>query len=170
MPDAVTDEGLFTRNIKLDQTSSELDTYPGCQRFIENILFVSETASYIRLDDSELAPVHSCRLSQNTADDMRYLSRCDHDRSVSLSVCIADKILYVTVLHRLCLIPALYLGKTRFFDRFLDTSHMDLCVGENVVRIILMQLRSSFLHGFLRVKDKRQFFILHALLQDAERL
>ena len=79
--DNVRQKIILIANMKLDdievgynKASSELHAYPCTKGFIKDVLLVSESASYVRLDYSELAPVHSGRLTDNAACDMRDLS------------------------------------------------------------------------------------------------
>ena len=165
MPYAVADEGLLTRNVEFHQTSAELNAYPRAQRLIENVLLVSESSAYIRLDYPELAPVHSESLSYDTPCDVRDLSGRYHYCSVALAVRVAYEVLDVAVLHRLSFIPALALDKSGLLDRFFNASHVYLGVSEYIVRELLMQKRRAFLHGLLRVEHERKFLVFDGLFK-----
>ena len=101
---------------------------------------------------------------------MRDLCGAYNHGPVALAVGIADEVLYVAVLHRLGLVPALALGESRLLDRFFYASHVYLGMCENVIREFLVQKRSSFFHCLLSVEHERKFFVFDGLFENGERL
>ena len=76
----------------------------------------------------------------------------------------------MAVLHRLSLIPALTLYESRFLDSFLYASHVYLGVSEYVVRVFLVEQRSTLFHGFLSIEYERQFLVYYTLFKYAQSL
>ena len=70
----------------------------GIQRFIENVLLISETSADIRLDDTYIAPRDSQCLADDTADDMRDLCGSHYYDPALFHVSIGNWILDMTVL------------------------------------------------------------------------
>jgi hypothetical protein len=101
---------------------------------------------------------------------MRDLSRGDDYSPAAFTVCIADKVFDVAVLHRLGLVPALYSGETRLLYCLFDVSGVDLCMSQDIVREFLVQLRSPVLNGLLGIEHERKFLVLYALFENPQRL
>ena len=161
-------KGVLPGNIQLHQMSSHLHTEPCTERLIEDILLIAESAADIRLDNPDLPPADAQRLADHTADNMRDLSRGNHRNAFSLHLRIADEVLDMAVLHGRRLIPAFHPGQSLFLNRFLIIPLSDGRMLQNIVRVLLMDLGRSVLHGFLYIQNKRILFILH--LDRADRL
>ena len=161
MTRAIAIKCFFTGKIQFYQMASDLQAKPGAQWFIKNILFVSKTAADIRFNDMNLSPIHSKCLTDSPTNNMRNLcGRYDCKPSV-FHFCCADKIFNMTVLDYGCIVPAFYLDKTVFFYRFFIIALIALCVLQNIIRIVLMDLRCPVLHSFLYIQDKWIFFIFN---------
>ena len=71
MARAGTHKGLFPRNGQLYAPSPDHRTKVGIQRFVQDILLVTEAAADIRLDNPYLSPVDTERLSAYAAANMK---------------------------------------------------------------------------------------------------
>ena len=161
-------ECLLPGNIHFDRSSAYHRSQISTERFVEDVLLISESTANVRLDDTDFPPRYPQRLADNTPADMRDLRRRNNHDPPLLHIGIADGILYVTVLHSRSLIPSLYLCKSGFLYGVLIIAVPDRRVFQDIIGIFLVYLRGIVLHRLMYVKDKRQFLILH--FQCPERL
>ena len=140
-------KGLLSWYIKFNKMSVKLHGQPCTKWLIQNILLISETTADVRLDDTDLTPFNSKCLTDNSTHDMRNLSGTYNLDAVSFHLSVADEVLNMTVLNSWCAVPAFYFDQSRFFDCFFVVTFTDRCVFENIVRIILMKLRSILFHS-----------------------
>ena len=98
MSDSCRYEGLLPGSVQLHCPSAHLSAEVGAQRFIEDILLISEPAAYVRLYDSYLPPGDPERLPHDPPADMRELGgRHDYDPPL-LHIGVTDRILNMAVL------------------------------------------------------------------------
>lgn len=91
-------ESFFSADIQFDWSAANLRGQKGIQRFIENVLLISETSADIRLDDTYIASRDSQCLADDTADDMRDLCGSHYYDPALFHVSIGNWILDMTVL------------------------------------------------------------------------
>src|SRR5699024_10991563 len=108
-------ECLLPGNIHFYRSSAYNRSQISTERFIEDILFIPESAADVWLDDTDFPPRYPQRLTDYTPADVRNLGGGNDDDPPLLHIGIADRILYVTVLYSRSLIPSLYLGEPGFF-------------------------------------------------------
>ena len=161
MPYSCRCECLLPGNIHFDRSSAYHRSQISTERFIEDILFIPESAADVWLDDTDFPPRYSKCLTDYTPADVRNLGGGNDGDPPLLHIGIADRILYVTVLYSRSLIPSLYLGEPGFFYGVLIISVPDRRVFQDIIGIFLMYLRGAVLHRLMYIKDKRQFLILH---------
>ena len=159
--DAVGDEGLFAGAVELDGAAVDLLAAPGTQRLVQAILLVAEAAADVRLDDADVRPRAAQRLPDDAADDVRDLRGAGQDEAAVFAVAEAAVVFNVTVLHGGRIVPALDANQARLLNSLLIVARGGRGVLQNVVRIILVELRRAVLHRFLHVQHERQLLIFH---------
>ena len=157
--DPVVDEGLLTLAVDLHQPAPQLGGEPGAQGLVEGVLLVAEAAADVGFDDSHLAPGDAQGLAADPADDVGDLGGGDHGDPPALHVGGADVVLDVAVLDGGGVVPALHLDEARLFAGGFVVAAADLGVGQDVARVLLVELGRVGLHGLLHVQDKGQLLI-----------
>ena len=117
MAHAVGDERLLSCAVDADAPAVDLRGAPGAKRLIERVLLVAEAASDIGLDDLNVRPRSSQRLTDDPADDVGDLRRGNDGDAAVFAVGKAAVVFNVAVLHHRGLVPALDLNKAGLFDR-----------------------------------------------------
>ena len=125
---AVRNKRLLARAVDAHRTTADHHGAPRAQRLIQRVLLVSEAAADIRLDDPDIRPGTSDRLSHHAADDVRDL-RGAHDRDPPVFLIRKAAVVFdVAVLHRRRVVPALDPDKPGLFDRRGVIALTDRCV------------------------------------------
>ena len=160
MTDSCRYEGLLPGSIQLHRPSAHLSAEVSAQRFVEDILLISEPTAYVRLYDSYLPPWDPKSLPHDPPADMGKLGRC-HDYDPPLfHIGVTDRILNMAVLDCGRLVPAFHLCKPRLSDRRLIISVPYGSVGQDIMRVLFMELGRAVLHRFLHIQHKGQLLIL----------
>ena len=108
----------------------------------------------------DIAPGDTQRLAANPAADVGNLRRGDDGDSAVFHIGKADMGLDMTVLHHRGVIPAVDLDQTRLLDCFLEMLIVDPRVGQNVIRMLVVDGMLCLADGFLHIQNKRVFLIL----------
>ena len=164
---AVGDERLLAGAVHADAAAAHLRAAPGAQRLIQGVLLVAEAAADVGLDDLNIRPGATQRLSHDPADDMGDLGGGHHHHAAVLLVGEAAVVLDVGVLHGGGVVPALHLDEPRLLDGGLIVALADVGVLEDVVGVSLVQLGRARLHGLLRVQHEGQLLVFHHQRADA---
>ena len=117
MAHTVGDKRFLARAVDADAPAVYLRGAPGAKRLVKRVLFVSEAASDIGLDDLNVRPWSSKCLTDDTADDVGDLRRGNDGNSAVFAVGKAAVVFNVAVLHHRRFIPALDLDEAGLFDR-----------------------------------------------------
>ena len=117
MAHTVGDKRFLARAVDADAPAVYLRRAPGAKRLIERVLLVAEAAADIGLDDLNICPRSSQRLTDDPADDVGDLRRGNDGNSAVLAVGIAAVVFNVAVLHHRRFVPALDLNKAGLLDR-----------------------------------------------------
>ena len=117
MAHTVGDKRFLARAVDADAPAVDLRGAPGAKRLVKRVLFVSEAASDIGLDDLNVRPWSSQRLTDDPADDVGNLRRGNDGNSAVFAVGKAAVVFNVAVLHHRRFIPALDLDEAGLFDR-----------------------------------------------------
>ena len=153
-------EGFFPADIQFDRSAAHLRGQEGIQRLIENILFVSETASDVWLDHTHTAPRNSQCLADHSTDDMGNLCGGHYHDPAFFHIGIGDRILNMTVLNDRCLISSTD-DRFRFFHSLLHIPDHIIGTCQYIVFLIEVDRRITSLHGFSGMDLYRIFLIFY---------
>ena len=116
MTHTVGNKGLLTGAVHADAATAHLRGAPSAQRLIEGILLVAEAAADVGLNNADVGPRTTQRLTYHTANDVGDLGRGHHRHATVLLVCKAAEVLNVAVLHTGRIVPALHLNEAGLCD------------------------------------------------------
>ena len=119
MAHTVGDKRFLARAVDADAPAVDLRGAPSAKRLIERVLLVAEAAADIGLDDLNVCPRSSQRLTDDPADDVGDLRRGNDGDAAVFAVGKAAVVFNVAVLHHRRFIPALDLDEAGLFDRLL---------------------------------------------------
>ena len=100
-------------------------------------------------------------LAHDAAHDVRYLRRGHDGDPAVLHVGPAVVVLEVAVLDGGGVIPALHLDEARLLNGLRVVPVADLGVGQDVIGVLLVELRGAGLHGLLHIQHKGILLVAH---------
>ena len=159
--DPVVDKGLLPAAVDLHQPAPQSGGQPRAQGLVEGVLLVAEAAADVGLDNAHLPPGDAQGLTADAADDVGDLGGGDDGNASPLHVGGADVVFNVAVLDRWRVVPALHPDEARFGAGGGIVAHTDLGVGQEVARVLLVELGRTGGHGLLDIQHKGEGLVLH---------
>ena len=159
VPHPVAVKGLFSGHIQPYRVSAALQAEPGAQRFVQDVLLVSEATADIGLDHPDLPAVQAQRLRYDPSHHVRNLRGGHQTNPLFPHLGKADEVFDVAVLHGLGFIPALHLDKPGLGGRRCIIPVPDLRMLQDIAWISAVQLRCAILHGLLHIHHEGVFLV-----------